>query len=215
MAIMMLAEQNKLSYDDPASKFIVEFSDTPPLNQITIRQLLNHTSGIQDFGDLNMDDSDLSEGKLIRGLMSRASVLGAPGERYRYSNPGYQLLAVIVKRVSGQSFSDFLEERIFKPLGMNNSYEEGAIAGDGGVNSTVDDLFKWDQSLYTERLVRQSTLTEAFTPGKVRWGTCSYGFGWNVGSQHGNRCMSGIREIQRVGGLSSNGGSTKRSQSYY
>jgi hypothetical protein len=175
----------------------VEFSHTPPLNRITIRELLNHTSGIQDFGDLNMDDSHLSEGRLIRGLVGRASVLGTPGEKHRYSNPGYMLLAIIVKRASGQSFGGFLEERIFKPLGMNDSYEEGAIAGDGGVYSTVDDLFKWDQSLYTERLVRQPTLAEAFTPGKVRWGTCAYGFGWNVGSAlgplqkffgpHGNR----------------------------
>lgn len=185
MAIMMLTEQNKLSYDAPASRFIVEFSHTPPLNQITIRQLLNHTSGIQDFGDLNMDDSNLSERNLISGLISRASALGTPGDKYRYSNPGYMLLALIVKRASGQSFGDFLAERIFKPLGMNDSYEEGAIAGDGGVYSTVDDLFKWDQALYTERLVRQSTLAEAFTPGKVRWGTCAYGFGWNVASALG------------------------------
>ena len=120
-----------------------------------------------------------------------------PGEKYRYSNPGYVLLAIIVKKASGQSFGDFLKERIFKPLGMNDTYEEGAIAGDGGVYSTVDDLFKWDQALYTERLVRQSTLAESFTPGKVRSGTSSYGFGWNAGSalgpaqnlfgMHGNR----------------------------
>jgi CubicO group peptidase (beta-lactamase class C family) len=226
IAIMMLAEQNKLSYDDRASRFIVELRDTPPLNQITIRQLLNHTSGIPDFGDLNMDDSGLTEEKLLQGLAGRAHVLGVPGERYRYSNPGYELLGIIVKRASGRSFNDFLEEKVFKPLGMTNTYINGnppkgsagtasdydefgqeendqpgaiqrglrhlfsaadAVVGDGGIYSTVDDLFKWSQALNTEQLVAQSTLAQAFTPGNVRKGTCSYGFGWNVGSDWGHR----------------------------
>lgn len=211
MAVMMLAEQDKIQFDDPVSKFIPEFSRSSPAREMTIRHLLTHTSGIPDFDDLSLDDSGLSETALIKGVLERQAMLQKPGQRFRYSNPGYKLLAIIVMRVSGQPLDEFLERRIFRPLGMGDTYVFNARSkrrpntaagynqfgdkddvnpstnpgGDGGVFSTVDDLFKWDQALYTDRLVRQSTLSQAFTPAKVDTGGTSYGFGWNIAKKQG------------------------------
>ena len=235
MSIMMLAERGKLSYDDPVSKYIPEFSRSAHLSQITLRQLLNHTSGIPDYGHLGIDDSGLDQQGLIAVLLKKEDLFSKPGLRYRYSNPGYALLAVVVERVSGRRFGEFLEQEIFAPVGMSNTFvydapwkknartavgygqfgqvDDGgptAIPGDGGVYSTVDDLFKWDQALYTERLVHQSILAEAFAPGKVQEGTSTYGFGWNIeqdddskylwhqGSHAGFRAFIGRRLAERV-----------------
>lgn len=206
MAIMILAEQGRLSYDDPVSKYIRELSRTERTSKITVRHLLTHTSGIPDFGDLGIDDPHLTQEGLIQALLQKESVFSSAGRKYRYSNPGYILLAIVVEKVYGQSFSDFLEQRIFRPLRMDNTFvfdtalkrnQQAAIGynqfgqeddvqatstpGDGGIFSTVDDLFKWDQALNTDKLVPQSALAVAFTPGKVEEGTSTYGFGWNVG----------------------------------
>jgi CubicO group peptidase (beta-lactamase class C family) len=214
MAIMILAERKKLSYDDPVSKYIPEFSRSAHLCKITLRNLLTHTSGIPDYGDLGVDDSGLDQKGLIAALMKKKDALAKPGLKYRYSNPGYALLGIVVERVSGKRFGDFLEQEIFKPVGMSNTFvydsptkkngrtavgygqfgqvdDSGptAIPGDGGIYSTVDDLFKWDQALYTERLVHQSTLVEAFSPGKVEQGTSTYGFGWNIVDESGNKYL--------------------------
>ncbi|HNX30497.1 MAG TPA: serine hydrolase domain-containing protein [Holophaga sp.] len=134
----------------------------------------------------------------------------AAGSRYEYSNSGYVILAQIVERVSGQPFARFLRENIFQPLGMDRtclsdqtrpgiqklatSYRtEGgaykdidytpvnAVYGADGIYSTLEDMCRWDQALYTEKLVKRATLEEAFTPGRLNDGsaTCS-GFGWRV-----------------------------------
>ena len=235
MSIMVLAERGKLSYDDPVSKYIPEFSRSAHFGQITLRQLLNHTSGIPDYGDLGIDDSGLGQQGLIAALLKKEDLLAKPGLKYRYSNPGYALLAVVVERVSRRTFGEFLGQEIFAPVGMSSTFvydasgkknartaigygqfwqvDDGgptAIPGDGGVYSTVDDLFKWDQALYTERLVHQSTLAEAFAPGKVQEGTSTYGFGWNIeqdgdskylwhqGSHAGFRAFIGRRLSERV-----------------
>ncbi len=212
MAIMILAERNKLNYDDYISKYIPEFSRSPHVSKITLRHLLTHTSGIPDYGDLGIDDSGLTPKGLFAAILEREELLSKPGQKYRYSNPGYSLLAIAVERVSGRPFGDFLEQEIFKPIGMSNTFvydsrlkrnaqtavgydqfgqvddsEPTAIPGDGGIFSTVDDLFLWDQALYTEKLVRQSTLSAAFTPGKVEEGNSTYGFGWNVAGNGGDK----------------------------
>jgi len=212
MAIMMLAERRRLSYDDLISKYIPEFSGASHLGRITVRQLLTHTSGIPDYGDLGIDDSGLNQSSLIAALLKRDTEVSKPGMKYRYSNAGYGLLAIVIQRVSGQRFSDFLAQEIFLPCGMRSTFvyddravkrpgmavgydtfgqvDDGgptAIPGDGGIYSTVDDLFKWDQTLNTEKLVTRSTLAEAFTPARVEEGKSTYGFGWNVGLEGTNR----------------------------
>lgn len=234
-SIMILEERKKLSYDDPVSKYISEFSRSAHFSKITLRQLLTHTSGMPDYGDLGIDDSVLDQRGLIAALLNKEGSFAAPSLKYRYSNPGYALLAIVVERVSGEHFGEFLEQEIFQPAGMSHTFlydtpkrktrqvalgyaqfggiDDGgptAIPGDGGIYSTVDDLFKWDQALYTDRLVHQSTLSEAFTPGRVQEATSSYGFGWNVeevggskylwhtGSSAGFRAFIGRRLADRV-----------------
>jgi CubicO group peptidase (beta-lactamase class C family) len=211
MAVMILAERNKLNYDDLAAKYIPEFSRSSHLSKITLRHLLTHTSGIPDYGDLGISDAGLTPKGLITAILEKEALLAKPGQKYRYSNPGYSLLAIVVERVSGKTFADILETEIFKPVGMSSTFvydsprkrtsaaavgydqfeqidDSGptAIPGDGGIFSTVDDLFKWDQALYTDKLVRQSTLSKAFTPAKVEEGTTTYGFGWNVTENAGD-----------------------------
>jgi len=209
MAVMMLAEQKKLQYDDPVAKYLPELGST--LNGITLRHLLHHTSGIPDLGDLSIDRPQLTNDDVLRRLMKPDFRVSQPEEKYRYSNTNYILLAVVVERVTGQVFAAFLSEKIFKPLAMQDtfineaprpntkiiakSYDQyghpasapGRITGSGGIHSTVDDLLKWDRALYSERLVRQSTLAEAFTPGRVKTGNSTYGFGWNIGNQEGQK----------------------------
>lgn len=250
MAIMILAQKGKLTYDDSVSKYIPEFSRSTLLHQITLRQLLTHTSGIPDYGDLDIDDAGLDSQQLISALLSKEGAFGKPGLRYRYSNPGYALLAVVVKRASGIPFSDYLNQEIFRRVGMRSTfvYDKAdkktdrvaigygqfgqvddvaptAIPGDGGIYSTVDDLFKWDQTLYTDELVPQAALVEAFSPGKAEQGTPTYGFGWNIGqgadgkfvwhqgNQAGFRAFIERRLNERVSVIMlTNRGSTKRQE---
>jgi CubicO group peptidase (beta-lactamase class C family) len=131
----------------------------------------------------------------------------APGKRFSYSNTGYCLLAAIVEKVSGLPFEQFMQQQFFQPLGMNRTfifkgtnaatienvatgytggkrlaeitYLDGVV-GDKGVYSTVEDLYKWDQALYTNNLVSQPTLEEAFTPASKELKAQNYGFGWRL-----------------------------------
>jgi len=220
MAIMMLAERGKLSYDDPLTKFFPQFP--PYAKRITVRHLLHHTSGIRDYGE-DFDDSNLRPGTvsklLLAWLAERTSPVFPPGTRYEYSNSGYFLLAMIADKVSGQRLPEFLRANVFDPLGMKHTFvtdeyrrpwpdlatpyvrdggryhdaEFGAnpsdlTYGDGGVVSTVGDLFLWDQALDTDRLVKPATLAEGFTTGKTADGEAiGYGFGWELDEIYGYR----------------------------
>jgi CubicO group peptidase (beta-lactamase class C family) len=202
LAVMMLVEQGSIKYDDHISEYIGELP--PALGAATIRQLLGHTSGIPDYSDLNVEHPGMTNADVLRALTHVDHTEFNPGEKYRYSNSGYVLLSILVERVSGTPLSEFLQKRIFRPLRMQRSFaftsdqqkaEDVArayngfgtsddyrafVTGDGGVYSTVDDLYVFDRALYTDTLVRQSALAEAFTPGSVRQGSTTYGFGWNV-----------------------------------
>lgn len=187
MAIMMLAERGQLRYDDPISKYL-----PLPTNigeRITIRHLLTHTSGIPDVGDLGVDHPDLKESDVIKAIVKQHPQLARPGDKYRYSNTGYNLLGMIVEKVAGMSMDVFLVRNIFEPLGMNDTRlvcRRGYAKGDSGMFSTVDDLLKWDQALYTDRLIKQTALEEAFRPAAVREGMSTYGFGWNSATKDGD-----------------------------
>jgi len=203
MAIMLLAERRKLRYDDPISTILPELRSYA--QDVTIRHLLNHTSGIPDVGDLGIDRPTLTNGEVLAALTRQDPLASRPGATYRYSNTGYILLATIAERVTGQAFRDLLAKEIFGPLGMTRTYvydgtrphrRDVAVAydqfgkpdpytsnttGDGGVFSSVDDLLKWDRALYDGSLLPASTLRMAFEPPLLAHGTKStYGFGWNV-----------------------------------
>jgi CubicO group peptidase (beta-lactamase class C family) len=211
MAIMILAERGKLSYDDALTRF---FPDFPTYGQsIQLRHLLNHTSGLIAYEDIIPKGrvTALRDEDVLALLQTQDHTYFAPGSKYRYSNSGYALLGLVVERASGMPFKKFLEENIFDPLGMRgtrfydrngpaerrqaNGYTQQAdksfartdqsltssILGDGSIYTSVDDLYRWDQALYTTQLVSAETLKRAFTPGAYSAERkAGYGFGWFV-----------------------------------
>jgi N-acyl-D-amino-acid deacylase len=201
-AIMMLAEQSRLTYDDPLAMFLPGFSDA--VGTVKIRHLLTHTSGIPDYPDLNADHPGVTNAEILAALQKVWQPAFPPGEKYQYCNGGYVLLGLIVENVVRQPLSGFLESHVFNPLGMTSSFVltsldqktadvargydrvsgaddfVGMETGDSGVYSTVKDLLRFDQALYADALVKQQTLAEAFTPFPVREGRTTYGFGWNI-----------------------------------
>ena len=224
MAVMILSERGKLSYDDPVSKF---FPDFPPYAQkVSVRNLLTHTSGLVDVINPKWfkQGYEPTSNDLARLYKEEPNLKHTPGEKFEYNNGGYLLLALIVERVSGQTFPQFVRENIFKPLGMGhtviwseakpkvedfarsyapgdnsfssmNSVSDVFLYGPKGVISSTADLFKWNEALQTEKLVKASTLRQAFTPMKLNDGTTSsYGFGWFIGKDRG------LELIEHAGG---------------
>ncbi len=224
MCIMILAEQGKLQYEDPIVKYLPELKKFS--NGITIKHLLTHTSGIPDVGDLGIDDPGLTNAKALKTLAKLKTNFREPGQKYQYSNTGYLLLATIVERITKKKFGDFLNEVILNPLEMKNTLLLGSTVpiavGMGGMLSTVDDLLTWEESFYTEKLVRQSTLDEAFTPFPVKEGTSTYGYGWNIafndgdkfiwhtGNADGFRAFIGRRLSEKIGVVILTAGDSKR-----
>jgi len=192
-AILLLAEDGKLSIDDPLKKWLPSLPAVA--DAMTLRQLLSHTSGLLDYEDL-MDPADtrqVHDIDVLHLLEKENRTLFAPGSDYRYSNSGYALLALVVGKASGSDFAGFLRQRIFLPLGMDATFahQDGvdevpdraygyseidgrwqrtdqsttsAVLGDGGIYSSLDDLARWDAALYDERLLRRASLQLAFSP---------------------------------------------------
>lgn len=226
-AVLLLAERGKLSLDDPLTRFFPGFATAA--HRVKVRHLLGHTSGLPDYEDLIPPGTTVPlKDKDVLDLVGRQDRLYfAPGSQFRYSNTGYALLALIVEKISGRSFAQFLEENIFDPLGMAGTvaYEEGiskverraygysekdgrfertdqsltsSVLGDGGIYSSVEDLWLWDQALYGTRLLPAETLAMAFqagTPTSDQPGS-GYGYGWYVASHGGHR---GTRKVWHYG----------------
>ena len=208
-AILLLAEDGKLQLTDPIRKWLPELPEaTQP---VTIRHLLTHTGGLIDYEDSVPDEApQVHDADVLRILAGQNRTYFAAGSNYRYSNSGYSLLSLIVERASGQKFAAFLHDRIFEPLGMQNTlaYEDGvstvpmraygysaaenswartdqsstsAVLGDGGIYSSVDDLAKWDAALYDDRLLRAESRKVAFAPATHTDNpSVDYGFGWRI-----------------------------------
>ena len=223
MAVMILVERDALSYESTLTDMFPGFPAYG--GRIKVRNLLQHTSGLIDYEDLIPEGTTIPvlDRDVLDLLKEQDSTYFDPGSRYQYSNSGYALLALIVEKVSGQSFASFLENNIFAPLGMGNTvaFEQGkstvknraygytqrdttdersfeftdqsltsSVLGDGGIYSSIADLFKWDQTLYTNKLVSSSTLGQAFTPNILPNGQNSgYGFGWRIALHHGLRTL--------------------------
>lgn len=196
MAVLQLIENEKISLD---TNLIDIFTDFPAIGQkISIRELLRHTSGLVDYESLVPEEQEEQvRDKDVLALISQKPEVYFPvGEKYQYSNSAYALLALTVEKVSGLSFSDYLDQYIFKPLDMNNSValvkerhtvsdraygytieEDGsitrtdqsvfsAVLGDGGVYSSLNDLQQWDQALYEHKLLGPELSSEMFKDQK-------------------------------------------------
>jgi CubicO group peptidase (beta-lactamase class C family) len=205
-AVMMLAEEGKLSVDDPISKYL----DVPDSwKAITIRHLLSHTSGLGDYPEDFDLQKDHTEEEVF--AMVRRQPLGfAAGDKWTYSNLGYITLGVLIRKVSGKFYGDFLQERVFQPLGMKSTriiteadlvphraagyrLEKGVIknqewvapmvntTADGSLYFTIEDLAKWDAALNTETLLKKASLEMMWTPVTLNSGKkTTYGFGWGI-----------------------------------
>jgi CubicO group peptidase (beta-lactamase class C family) len=199
-AVMLLVRDGKLHYDDHLTDIFPEF---PAYGKpITVRNLLNHTSGLRDYEDLMPKPragtpSDripqIHDAGVLKLLEQQTSGKFPPGTKWDYSNSGYAVLAMIVEKVSGEPFGQFLQERIFIPLDMTNTiaYEKGrnevshrayghsrqrnrwretdqsstsAVLGDGGVYSSLEDLEKWDRALVNHTLLSEADMQPALTP---------------------------------------------------
>ena len=228
-AVLQLQEKGKLNVNDLVSKYVSDTPET--WKDITIHHLLTHTSGLHGFTELPDYQKRQRERVTPAELISRFKDLPldfAPGSKWRYSNSGYALLGYIIEKVSGQSYENYLKENIFDRLEMRDSgydhaatllknrasgYEERPTRVNaeyldmsipysaGSLYSTVEDLYRWDRALYTDKVLSEKTRERMFTPlVKTPNGDLSYGYGWMIGSDNGRKT------IQHGGGI--NGFST-------
>jgi CubicO group peptidase (beta-lactamase class C family) len=208
LGILMLAEEGKLGLDDPVGTHLRGLAAFGP--KVTIRQLLHHTSGIRDLYDENgMDEVlDRCERPTNADIIRIYADLGCPmagrrtepGDTFSYSNSGYDMLGAVVERVSGQTYHDFFESRVFGRLGMKDTFsvpdrrvgdrrratgymldedegfieDEGSafddLVGSGSFYTTVLDLCRYDQALAANSLVGEASMREALTSGETNNG---------------------------------------------
>ena len=218
-AILLLTQDGKVEIGGPISRYLAGTPDA--WKAITVRHLLTHTSGLAREGIQTTDKTgraDFSRDEMWKSATA-LPLQSKPGERFSYSNLGYNLLAMIVEKVSGKSYGDFLQERIFGPLGMKSTrvndlrevlpnracgyvWSQGRLRigeptsptlyfGAGAIVSTVLDLAKWDAALYTDRILNAESRKQMAEAIKLNSGrTSAYGFGWFIGSLHGHQRIS-------------------------
>jgi CubicO group peptidase (beta-lactamase class C family) len=230
-AIMMLVEEGKIALDEPIARYL---PDLPAhWRAVTVRQALSHTSGLTDYlraprwswessWRLNLTPKEVVQ------FASEAPLDFAPGTRIRYSNTGYYLVGLLIERVSGKSYAQFLKERIFQPLQMastrrdttteivphrvsgyvlNGSLQNAEYTSEtwayseGGIISTIQDLAKWEAAISTDKLLKQPSLRQMWTPTKLHSGKLAvigdngagkpnyYGLGWYISEHRGHRVL--------------------------
>ena len=221
-SVVLLAHQGKLSLDDDIRKYIPELPNYG--KTITIRHILTHTSGIRDYLTLwalaGVDDADLTtEADALQLIVRQRELNFMPGEQWLYSNSGFFLASVIVRRVSGKSLAQFAEEQIFRPLGMTHTrYNDDHMAvipnratgytqrpgggfatamsnfeqtGDGGVQTSIEDLIKWDENFYHPSVGGNALLEALQTVAVLNDGKKqTYALGLTVDGYRGLRTVS-------------------------
>ncbi len=206
MAILKLEQEQKIKLDDAITQYIPKF----PFNEITIKMLLNHRSGLKDYVKF-MDESTLDKSKsfsnndVLDYIISNKNkiLLEKPNEVFNYSNTNYMLLALVIEKATGMSYSTYLTQTFFNPLRMNDTYVLNSnnfanakksyyksgkkydlrfldlIYGDKGIYSSTIDLKRWDSALVEGRFFSNSTLNAAFnsTSNSTNF-TSNYSLGW-------------------------------------
>jgi len=188
-AVMRLVEEGKIQLDEPVTKYL---RDGPPG---TVRQLLSHTAGLGDYTDRFDMRRDYDEGELLR-LIKQTPLEFAPGTGWKYSNLGYVTLGILIHRVSGRFYGDYLQEHVFRPLGMKTTrviseadivpnraagylWTEGGwknqdwvspslnTTADGALYFSILDLARWDAALYGGSVLRRASLETMWTVAKL------------------------------------------------
>ena len=195
-AVMMLVEAGKIGLNDPLTKY---FPDAPPSwKNVTVRELLSHTGGFGDYPKNFNFRKDWTEPQLLK-LVESIPLAYPPGTKWEYSNLGYLTLGILIHRVSGEFYGDFLQKRIFQPLGMqttriiseadivpnraagyrlvkgelkNQEWVAPAMntTADGSLYFSIVDLSKWDAALYEGKLLKRSSFDLMWTPVKLKNG---------------------------------------------
>ncbi len=229
VAILMLEERGLISVNDSIRKYFPEYPEFD--ERITVHHLLTHTAGFFNYADI-----PYSHKKFYKLPYTSEELIGSfkdkpldfePGEGWNYSNSGYYLLGLIIERVSGKKYSQFLKENIFEPLAMRNTgvddnktliqnsasgyYLNGdnlihceyidmnTVFSSGGIYSTVEDMYLWDQALHNGKLINEASLEKMETPYKN-----DYGYGVNIDEKynrkrvnHGGGCEGFLNELHR------------------
>ncbi len=195
-AVMMLVEEGKVGLEDPLIRYFPE--GPAPWKQVTVRELLSHTAGFTDYPkDFDMR-KDYTEAQLLE-MVEAIPLAYAPGTNWVYSNLGYLTLGILIHKVTGEFYGDFLRERIFEPLQMsttriideadiipnrsagyrldhgklkNQEWVSPAVntTADGSLYFSILDLAKWDAALYTVKLLKKTSLEQMWTVAKLRNG---------------------------------------------
>lgn len=217
MAVMVLADEGKLDYDDPVGRWLPELS---AYEGLTVRHLLTHVGGLPEYYDVIDTSADMPTNADALALVGEmGEFVFAPGERWEYSNPAYDMVPPLVKAVSGEDFGAFMRARVFAPAGMQHAaifdetepeihqrvigYEPAGdgfalndydplnhIVGSGGMYATLNDFYHWDQALYGDAVVSRATIRTAYTPALLNNGeSTGYGFGWRIEDVAGRRCV--------------------------
>jgi CubicO group peptidase (beta-lactamase class C family) len=227
-----LVEEGKVSLDAPVSNYLSKLPQRWAV--VTIRQALSHTSGLADYlraprwSWSSSWRQDFTHETFIK-FASEAPPDFEPGEGIRYSNTGYYLLGMVIEKVTGKSYAQFLTERIFQPLQMRMTRRDSSseivlnrVSGyeyeadtlhnaeftsdtwaysEGGIISTVEDLARWDAALYSEKLLKKSSIEQMWTPARLNNGKLAiigdngagkpnyYGFGWFITEQNGRKIL--------------------------
>jgi CubicO group peptidase (beta-lactamase class C family) len=209
VAILMLEEQGRLRVEQPVSAFVPDY---PLGDSITIHHLLTHTSGIRDFTKMkklgDIAQKEMSP-KMMVDFFKDEPMDFKPGEKFEYNNSGYVLLGYIIELVSGKSYSDFIEQHIFRKLGMNHSYyatdrslihnraygyqkkESGYVNktvinfslpfSSGALMSTSADMLAWQNALSKYVLLSEESSQKAFSTYNLNNGQAfTYGYGWHI-----------------------------------
>jgi len=232
LGILLLVQENKITLDDDINQWFAKL----PYANITVRHLLQHTSGLPDYMELfadHWDETTFASNEDVLQLLTQYAPprLFEAGERMEYSNTGYVLLALLIERVTNKSFSDYMTEAIFKPLNMTHTtvtsiifieqyvneiahgyvydvyagqhvnpaeFEEtkgttclNYITGDGGIYSTVEDLWKLGRAVLNAQLWDKALLKQAFTPlTQTARQPFAYGMGWIIDEdEHLGKCV--------------------------
>lgn len=214
--IMMMHERRLIDLGASICTYLVDCPET--WGEITVHQLLTHTSGIPEYTNLPDAVENSRQPHNATGLLNLFNELQlefTPGEEYQYSNSNYVVLGAIIEQVSKSTYEQLLHRNILLPLEMEDSgldrqevilkerasgylIEEGFLFNapyldmsnaysTAGMYSTVEDLFKWDQALYTDQLLSQESLEMMFSPEEGDGINSNYGYGWQIGETHGQR----------------------------
>ena len=207
MAVLKLAELGRLSLNNDVKKYFPAF----PYDNITVKLLLSHRSSLPNYiyfmQKLGWNPKQYCSNEDMLSYLEKFKppLQGTPGTHFTYCNTNYALLGLIIEKVSGKRYADFLQEYFFTPLNMTNTYvftmadsakampsynwrgrQEGLTFldtgfGDKNIYSTPEDLLKWDQALYTNEVFKSQTLDEAYTPySNEKPGVRNYGYGWRM-----------------------------------